>query len=128
MMRECGICRDRIQNDDESPRWKEAGMANLQAEAGKRAHSGESNAVIWTMVAGRIGYTALGVVFTEIAIFMVVAALRRDPNQARDLGGALRTLLQQPFGPYLLGLVALGLTAFGLFSLAEARYRRVGRG
>jgi hypothetical protein len=128
MMRECGICRDRIQNDDESPRWKEAGMANLQAEADKRAHSGESNAVIWTMVAGRIGYTALGVVFTEIAIFMVVAALRRDPNQARDLGGALRTLLQQPFGPYLLGLVALGLTAFGLFSLAEARYRRVGRG
>jgi hypothetical protein len=128
MMRECGICRDRIQNDDESPRWKEAGMANLQAEADKRAHSGESNAVIWTMVAGRIGYTALGVVFTEIAIFMVVAALRRDPNQARDLGGALRTLLQQPFGPYLLGLVALGLIAFGLFSLAEARYRRVGRG
>jgi Domain of Unknown Function (DUF1206) len=77
-------------------------------------------------VAGRIG--ALGVVFTEIAIFMVVAALRHDPNQARGLGGALRTLLQQPFGPYLLGLVALGLIAFGLFSLAEARYRRVGRG
>jgi hypothetical protein len=93
-------------------------------------HSGPggSDAVKRIVVAGRIGYAALGIVFTEIAVFMVVAALGHDPNQARGLGGALRTLLQEPFGLYLLGLVALGLIAFGLFSLAQARYRRVGRG
>ena len=30
-----------------------------------------------------------------------------------------------PVGPVLLGAVALGLIAFGCFSLVEARYRRI---
>jgi hypothetical protein len=39
---------------------------------------------------------------------------------------ALVALLQQPFGPWLLGLVALGLIAYGVYSFVEARYRRLG--
>ncbi len=77
---------------------------------------------------GRFGYAALGVVFTIIGIFLIVAALKHNPGEAKGLDTALTELLHQPFGPFLLGIVALGLLAYGVFSFAEARYRRVGRG
>jgi hypothetical protein len=32
---------------------------------------------------------------------------------------------QQPYGPWLLGVVALGLVAYGLFCLSQALYRPV---
>jgi Domain of Unknown Function (DUF1206) len=41
------------------------------------------------------------------------------------LGGALVAVAQQPYGPWLLGVVALGLVAYGLFCLSQALYRRV---
>ncbi|HVB24913.1 MAG TPA: DUF1206 domain-containing protein [Ktedonobacteraceae bacterium] len=76
---------------------------------------------------GRAGYAALGVVFTIISIFLIVAAVQFDPKKAVGLDGALKELLLQPFGPILLVIVALGLIAYGLYSFAEARYRRIGR-
>ena len=79
------------------------------------------------VILGRVGYAALGVVFVEIGIFLMVAALHHDPNQAQGLGGALRVMEQQPFGRLLLAIVALGLVAYGVYSVASARYRRVGR-
>lgn len=72
---------------------------------------------------GRFGMAALGVVFGVVGIFLIVAALRHDPHQAKGLGGALQTLASQPFGPLLLGLVAVGLIAYGIYALVEARYR-----
>ncbi|HEV2456755.1 MAG TPA: DUF1206 domain-containing protein, partial [Ktedonobacterales bacterium] len=83
-----------------------------------------AKAIVWL---GRFGYAALAVIFAEIGAFLVVAALRRDPGEARGLGGALATLsATHPAGPLLLGIVAFGLIAFGIFSLAEARCRRIG--
>lgn len=76
---------------------------------------------------GRVGYAALGVVFGEIGVFLMVAALHRNPHEAQGLGGALLALEQQPFGWLLLAIVALGLIAYGIYSVASARYRRVGR-
>lgn len=77
---------------------------------------------------GRFGYAALGVVFSIIGIFLIVAALQHDPHQAEGLDSALKTLAHQPFGSVLLSIVALGLIAYGIFSLVEACYRRVGDG
>lgn len=77
---------------------------------------------------GRFGYAALGVVFSITGIFMIVAAIQNDPHRAEGLDSALKTLLHQPLGPFLLGIVALGLIAYGVYSFVEARYRRVGRG
>src|SRR5947209_10536326 len=82
----------------------------------------------WVVRAGRCGYGALGVVFTIVGIFFVVAALRHNPGDAKGMGGALWELAHQPFGNVLLGLVALGLAAYGLYSFAQARYRRIGQG
>ena len=75
---------------------------------------------------GRFGYASLGVVFGLIGVFLIVAAVQHNPHQARGLDGALRTLIQQPFGPVLLCIVALGLVAYGVYSFVEARYRLVG--
>lgn len=75
---------------------------------------------------GRFGHAARGVVFGLIGLFLIIAAIRHNPDEAKGLGGALQELTRQPFGPFLLGVVALGLVAFGLYSLALARFRRLG--
>lgn len=79
----------------------------------------------WATRAGRLGHAARGVVFLVIGFFLIQAARQSDPNQARGLGGALAALAQQPYGPWILAVVAIGLIAYGIYLLAEARYRRV---
>jgi hypothetical protein len=74
---------------------------------------------------GRAGYSARGVAFMMIGGFLVGAAFHRNPSEAQGLDGILATLAAQPFGPYLLGAVALGLACYGVFALVEARYRRM---
>jgi Domain of Unknown Function (DUF1206) len=73
----------------------------------------------------RFGLIARGAVFVIIGGFLIVAALELDSAQARGLQGALQTLEQQPYGWILLGIVALGLGAFGVYSLIEAWWRRI---
>ena len=79
----------------------------------------------WATRAGRLGYAARGVVSGVIGAFLVQAAVQTDPDKALGLGGALRTLARQPFGPYLLGAVAAGLMAYGAFMFVMARYRKI---
>lgn len=73
---------------------------------------------------GRAGYAARAVVFAIIGTFLIVAAVQHDPSEARGLGGALQTLAQQAWGPWLLGAVALGLLAFGAFEIARGITKR----
>jgi hypothetical protein len=73
----------------------------------------------------RFGLIARGVVYAMIGGFLVIAAWRADSDQAQGLDGALQTLQEQPYGWALLLVVALGLVAFGLYSMIEAVYRRI---
>ncbi len=79
----------------------------------------------WAVRSGRLGLIARSVVYALIGTFLIQAALTANPEQAGGLGEALRTLSQQPYGPWLLGLVALGLMLYGVYSLVLARYRRI---
>lgn len=78
------------------------------------------------VASGRFGNAALGVVFLIAGFFLVIAAVKHKPGDAKGLDAALEELLKQPSGPWLLAIVALGLLAYGVYSFAEARYRRVG--
>ena len=74
---------------------------------------------------GQVGLASRGVAFLLSGWFLIQAGLRYDPSQARGLGGALETLARQPYGPWLLGIVALGLIAYGAYSFLQARYRKI---
>ncbi|MCD9199287.1 DUF1206 domain-containing protein [Aeromicrobium wangtongii] len=76
------------------------------------------------LVVGRVGYVAKGVAVGIVGVLFGWAAVSYEPDKAGGLDDALKTLRDQPFGPYLLTLVALGVAAFGLFCFAWARHPR----
>jgi hypothetical protein len=79
----------------------------------------------WATWSGRIGYAARGVVFCIIGFFIIQAALDFNPTEAKGLDEALGTLAQNYFGAWVLGIVAVGLIAYGFYMLVEARYRKL---
>jgi len=79
----------------------------------------------WIGWIGLVGHLARMVVFTLAGAFLVKAAVEYDPHAAVGIDGALAELLQQPYGPLLLGLVAAGLIAFAVYSFSDARFRRI---
>ena len=81
--------------------------------------------IVWATRSGRAGFIARGIVFLLVGGFLIQAAWHYDSTQAEGLDGVLQSLIQQPFGPWLLGAVALGLVAYGIYMLIEARYRRI---
>ena len=60
-----------------------------------------------------------------VGVFLIKAAVDYDPSKAIGLDGALAKLANHSYGSYLLGIVATGLIAFALYSLSDARYRRI---
>jgi Domain of Unknown Function (DUF1206) len=79
----------------------------------------------WVGLLGLIGLSTRGVAFGIIAWFLAKAAYEYDPQEAVSLGGALGKLASAAYGDALLAAVASGLLAFGVFCLAQARYRDV---
>lgn len=79
----------------------------------------------WICRLGAVGRFARMAVFTLIGVFLVTAALQHDPQEAVGIDGALERLAGTSYGPLLLGFLAAGLAAYGLYCLAEARYRDV---
>ncbi|MCW4601462.1 DUF1206 domain-containing protein [Janibacter hoylei] len=74
---------------------------------------------------GAVGYPAKGAVLALVGAFFVIAAVRHQSSQADGLDGALKSLRDEPFGPALLTVVAVGLVAFGLYCFARARHQRI---
>jgi Domain of Unknown Function (DUF1206) len=79
----------------------------------------------WITWIGTLGHLARTVVFGLVGIFLIKAAVEYDPNKAVGLDGALAKLAHHSYGEWLLGVVAAGLVAFAVYSLSDARYRRI---
>jgi len=79
----------------------------------------------WVTWVGTFGHIARTVVFGLVGIFLIKAAVDYNPNKAVGLDGALAKLANHSYGEWLLGIVAAGLIAFAIYSLSDARYRRI---
>lgn len=74
---------------------------------------------------GMFGGATRGIVFAVAGVFAVVAAVQHKPGKAKGMDDTLRSFTETPAGPWLLVLIAVGLAAFGVFSWANARWRKV---
>ena len=75
------------------------------------------------MKAGRVGYTARGVVIGVIAYTLMRAAITANASQAEGTKGAFSFIQSSSYGSILLGIVAIGLACYGVFQIIKARYR-----
>jgi hypothetical protein len=74
---------------------------------------------------GVFGHLARMVVFGLVGYGLISAAIDYNPRRAIGLDGALNKLSHNSYGPFLLGVVAAGLIGFALYSIADARYRKI---
>jgi hypothetical protein len=74
---------------------------------------------------GVFGHLARMVVFGLTGYGLLKASIDFDPRKAIGLDGALRELSNAGYGPLLLGIVAAGLIGFALYSIVDARYRKI---
>jgi hypothetical protein len=79
----------------------------------------------WISRLGTFGHLARMVVFGLVGVFLIKAAIDYKPSKAVGLDGALAKIVHNSYGPFLLGIVATGLIAFAVYSLSDARYRRI---
>jgi hypothetical protein len=76
-------------------------------------------ALVW------LGEISRAVVFTIIGLFTISAGWHANPSEAKGVAEALDYLSHKPYGPVLLGAVAAGLMAYGIYQFVEAKYRRI---
>lgn len=100
------------------------GLTEKFLEKSKTGEMSE-NVKRWFTRIGVFGHLARGVIFVLIGYFLIKAAVDFDPDEAITLDGALAKLAQASYGPVLLGVVAVGLIGFGLYSMLDARYRKL---
>lgn len=79
----------------------------------------------WGKRVGVAGHLARGAVFGLIGLFLAKAAWEHDARDAIGIDGALQKVANASYGPYLLGVTAVGLLCYGIYCLVDARYRDV---
>ena len=75
---------------------------------------------------GQVGWVARGVAFGVLGVLVVIAGVKHQPEKARGLDRALKTLAEAPYGKWVLTVVALGLVAYGVFQLVTAPKHKEG--
>jgi hypothetical protein len=78
-----------------------------------------------TIRLGQIGWPALGAAYGCIGVMLIVSAANYDPAKASGMDIALKNLAVQPYGQPLLLVLAVGIAAFGVFALLDARFRKL---
>jgi hypothetical protein len=77
----------------------------------------------WVVRVSRFGIAARGIVFCLIGFFLGRAAAHHDAGQVGGVRESLRMLANIGRWPFV--VVALGLVAYGVYELVNARYRRI---
>lgn len=78
----------------------------------------------WALRVARVGLAARGIVAIVMGYLLLRAVADFNPREAREIGASLRLLSQSPGGPLLMGVVALGLIAYGVSMWAVAIAKR----
>ncbi len=76
---------------------------------------------------GRVGTATRGFIFALVGVLMCLAVYQSNPNQPIGIDTVFKTLMAQPFGIWLLGVVAVGLIAFGVYSMLCGAWFRLPR-
>jgi hypothetical protein len=79
----------------------------------------------WAVIAGQVGYIAKGAALLIVGGMFVVAGLQNNAAETTGLDGALRSLLELPYGKALLIAVSVGFAAYAVYSFARSRYAEV---
>lgn len=74
---------------------------------------------------GVVGYVAKGLVLVGTGILVIAAVLTADPAKASGIDAAVKTLSAAPLGKVLLLLAAVGIAAYGCYSIVMARHARM---
>ena len=91
---------------------KQLDLAAMSREAGR-----------WVIGVSRFGIAARGIVFIAVGWTVFYAARREDASRAGGIREALTVI--RDFGRWPFAAIALGLIAYGVYQLLNARYRRV---
>jgi hypothetical protein len=96
--------------------WSEKFLEHLDAE-GRSGDTGKAYTLF-----GKVGYIAKGIAIGVVGGLFVWAAIDHNAQKSGGLDAALRTVLQQPFGPVMLVAISLGIGCYGVFCFARARH------
>ncbi len=96
--------------------WKEKFAEHLETE-GKLGWTGAAYLLV-----GKVGYLAKGISLALVGALFVGAGVTHQAKKSGGLDEGLTALLQQPFGPYLLIAIGVGIACYGLFCFARARH------
>lgn len=77
------------------------------------------------VVLGVAGYAAKGIALITVAVLLVVAAVKLEPDDAGGLDAALDGLVALPLGPAVCIAIGVGLIAYGVYLAFSARFRRI---
>jgi hypothetical protein len=78
----------------------------------------------WVARLGVVGYAAQSLVYAAIGYFFIQAAIAFESDTAAGPSGALIQLAEEPWGPVVLWVIAVGLFVYGVFCICEAKYRK----
>ena len=74
---------------------------------------------------GIVGFIAKGVALAIVGVLLLVAALSTDAEVAGGIDGAVDAMLALALGPLIAGVVGAGFIAYGVFTVARARFARM---
>jgi len=79
----------------------------------------------WITRIGKIGFTARGIVWLIVGYFIIRAGMQSDASEVKGSQGAFSFLQQMDYGQWILLVVAIGVTAYGVFQFVKAKYYQI---